>query len=142
MLQELKRNFDQKDGYSQISLIFLNCLGLSLFRHFTWKWFYLTIFEPPSPKKSFSPWKFCSSWKFGLYFAYIFIADWNLLTKFRSFDPICNRNILTSLYLKSETSAHAQLRNYSLVHTIYTFHDMVLVGNLSWGYLSINGVFE
>ena len=34
--------------------------------------------------------------------------------------PSFNRNILTSLYLKSETSAHVQLRNCSFIRTIYT----------------------
>ena len=91
-------------------------------------------------------WKFSNSWKFGLYFVYIFIADWNFLTKFCSSNPsfninilrslFCssnpsfNINILRSLYLKSETSVHAQLRNYSFIHTIYKFHDIVSVGNL------------
>ena len=41
--------------------------------------------------------------------------------------------ILTLLYLKSETSAHVQLRNYSFLHTIWKFHDMVSVWNLHWG---------
>ena len=36
-----------------------------------------------------------------------------------------NRNILKSLYLKSETSAHAQLCNYSFIHTVYKFHGIV-----------------
>ena len=70
-----------------------------------------------------------TSWKFSLYFVYIFIADWNFLTKFCSSDPSFNRNILTPLYLKSETSAHAQLCDYSFIHTIYTFHGMVLAGD-------------
>ena len=51
-------------------------------------------------------------WKFGLYFVYIFIADSNFLTKFYSSDPSFDRNVLTSLYLKPETSAHVQLRKY------------------------------
>ena len=51
-------------------------------------------------------------WKFGLYFVYIFIADWNFLIKFTS-----------------EISAHAQLCHYSFIHSIYKFHDMVLAGN-------------
>ena len=71
-----------------------------------------------------------TSWKLGLYFVYIFIAYWNFLTKFYGSDSSFNRNILTSLYLKYETSAHAQLRNYSIIPTIYNFHDMVSVGNL------------
>ena len=52
-----------------------------------------------------------SSWKFGLYFLYVFIADGNFLTKFCISDPCFNRNILTSLYLKSESYAYAQLAN-------------------------------
>ena len=71
-----------------------------------------------------------SSWEFGLYFLYIFTADWNFLIKFYSSDPGFNRNILTSLYLKPETFAHAQLRNYWFIQTIYKFHDMVSVCNL------------
>ena len=54
-----------------------------------------------------------------------------LFTKFVSSDPSFNRNILTSLYLKSEISAHVQLRDYMFLNTIYRFHDMVLVGNLN-----------
>ena len=54
-----------------------------------------------------------TSWKLGLYFVYIFIADCNCLTNFYSSDPSFNRNILTSLYFKYETSAHAHLRTYS-----------------------------
>ena len=71
-----------------------------------------------------------TSWKFGLYFVCIFIANWNFLTKFWSSDPSFSRNILTSLYVKSETSAHAQLRNCLFIHTIHKFHDKVSVGNL------------
>ena len=41
-----------------------------------------------------------TSRKFGLYFAYIFIANWDFLTKFCSSDPSFKRNILTSLYLR------------------------------------------
>ena len=75
-------------------------------------------------------------------FVYIFIADWNFLTKFGSSDPSLNRNILTSLYLKSEACARAQLRDYLFIHTMYNYHDMMLVGNLHWGYLLINGVYR
>ena len=73
---------------------------------------------------------YSASWKFGLYFVCIFVVDWNFLTKFFSSDSSFNRNILTSLYLKSGTSAHAQLRNYSFIHTVHKFHDMVSVVNL------------
>ena len=66
-------------------------------------------------------------------FSYIFIADYDFFTKFCSSDPRFNRNNLTSLYLKSETCAHMQMRNYSFIHTIYKFHDIMLVGNLHWG---------
>ena len=66
-------------------------------------------------------------WKFGPYFVYIFITDWNFLTKFCSSDPSFNGNILTSLYLKSETFAYAQLCDYSFILTLYRFHGMVLV---------------
>ena len=58
-------------------------------------------------------------------FVHIFIPDWNFLTKFCSSDLSFNRNILKSLYLKSETSAHAQLCNYSFIHTVYKFHGIV-----------------
>ena len=57
------------------------------------------------------------------------IANWNFLTKFYSSDPSFNGNILTSFYLKSETSAHVQLCDYSFIHTIYKFHGMVLAAN-------------
>ena len=50
-------------------------------------------------------------------------------SKFCSSDPSINRNLLTSQYLKSKTSAHAQQLKYSLIHTISKFHDMVSVGN-------------
>ena len=104
--------------------------------------------QPPSPSpiimhKHFRDPPVHSTWlKFGLYFVYIFIADWNFLTKFCSSDPSFNGNILTSLYLKSETSAHAQLCDYSFIHTIYKFHSMMLAGNSHWGYLLINGVYS
>ena len=81
----------------------------------------------------FTSWKFSTSWKFGLYFVYFFIANWNFLTKFCSSDLSVNRNILTLLYLKSEASAHAQLRNYSFLHTVWRFYSMVSIGNLYWG---------
>ena len=77
----------------------------------------------------FTSWKFSTWWKFGLYIVYIFLADWNFLTKFCGSDPSFNGNILTSLYLKSETLAHAQLCNYSFIHTIYKFHGILLAGN-------------
>ena len=79
------------------------------------------------PSVHFTSWKFSTRWKFGLYFVYIFVADWNSLTEFCSSDPSFNGNILTSLYLKSETSAHAQLGDYSFTHTIYKFHSIVLL---------------
>ena len=44
-------------------------------------------------------------------FCLYFTVDWSFLIKFCSSDPSLSRNILTSLYLKSETSAHAQLRS-------------------------------
>ena len=43
------------------------------------------------------------------------------MTKFYSSDPSLNRNILTFMHLKSGTSAHAQLRNYLFIQTIYQF---------------------
>ena len=85
-------------------------------------------------------WKLSTCWKFGLYFVYIFIADWNLLTKFCSLDPSFNGNIFTFLYLKSKTSARARLCDYSFIHTIYKFHGTVLAGNSHWGYLLISEV--
>ena len=65
-------------------------------------------------------------------FVYIFIAHCNFLNKFCSSgsDPSFNRNILTSLDLKYETSVHAQLLNYLFIHAIYKFHEMVSAGNL------------
>ena len=54
-------------------------------------------------------------------FVYIFIPDWIFLTKFRSSDPSFNRNILKSLHLKFETSAHARHFDYRLyiLHTSF-----------------------
>ena len=51
----------------------------------------------------------CRRQDLGLYFVYILVEDWNLLTKLCSSDPNFNRNILTFLYLKSKTSGHAQI---------------------------------
>ena len=93
-----------------------------------------------SPPAHSTSWKFSTWWKLGLHFVFIFTADWKFLTKFCSSDPSCNRNILISLYFKSETSAHGQLRNYSFIRTIYKFHDMVSVGNLHRVYPFIYGV--
>ena len=87
-------------------------------------------------------WKFSTWWKLGLYFLYIFIMDWNFFTKFCSSDSSFNGNILTSLYLKSETSAHVQLCDYSFIHTTYMFHGMVLAGNSHCGYLLMNEVYR
>ena len=87
-------------------------------------------------------WKYSAWKKFSLYFLYIFIADRNFLTNFCSSDPSFNRNILISLYLKSETSALAQLCDYMFIHTIYKFHGMVLTGNLNWASLFINEVYR
>ena len=49
----------------------------------------------------------------------ICIAHYNFLTKFCSSDPSFNRNILTSLYLKSE---HLRMRNYATtrLNILYT----------------------
>ena len=72
-----------------------------------------------------------TSWKFGMYFVYFFIGNWNFLPKFFTYDlSKCQNKYFDILYLKSEISAHAQWRNYSLLHTIWKFHDMVSVGNL------------
>ena len=64
-----------------------------------------------------------------IFVSYIFIADWNFLINFCSSDLSFNGNILRSLYLNSDTSAHAQLCDYSFIHAIYKFHGMVLAGN-------------
>ena len=69
-------------------------------------------------------------------------SGWNFLTKFCSSYPSFNENILISLYLKSDTSTHAQLCDYSFIHTIYKFHSVMLAGNSHWGYLLINGVYS
>ena len=50
-----------------------------------------------------------ASWKYSMYFVYIFRTGWNFLIKFCSSDPSFNRNILRSLYLKFKTSAHAHI---------------------------------
>ena len=39
-------------------------------------------------------WKFSTWWKFGMYFVYIFVVDWNFLTKFCNSDLSFNGNIL------------------------------------------------
>ena len=57
---------------------------------------------PPPPVHS-------TSWKRSLHFLYIFGTDWNFLIKFCSSDPSFNRDILRSLYLKFQTSAHAHI---------------------------------
>ena len=57
---------------------------------------------PPPPVHS-------TSWKSSLHFLYIFGTDWNFLIKFCSSDPSFNRDILRSLYLKFQTSAHAHI---------------------------------
>ena len=85
-------------------------------------------------------WKFSTWWKFGLYglyFVYIFIADWHVLTTFCSSDLSFNGNILRSLYLKFGTSVHAQLCDYSFIHTIckfhvYTYYVQVSRHGVSW----------
>ena len=69
----------------------------------------------------------------GAVFCFYLQKGLEFLTKFWSPDPILNRNILISLNLNSETSGHAQLRDYSFIHTIYKFYDMVSVKNLHWG---------
>ena len=57
----------------------------------------------------FTSWKHSTSWKFGLYFVYIFTTDWNFSIKFCSSDPSFNRNTFRPLYLKFKTFAHAQI---------------------------------
>ena len=70
-------------------------------------------------------------------FFYIFLTDWILLTKICSSDLRFNRNILTSLYLKSETSA----TNYTITR-VYILHKSFTtcfqLENLHWGYLLID----
>ena len=97
-----------------------------LFFFFAQQFLHFKIFHHLDPRAVHS-----TSWKFGLYFVYIFIADRNFLTNFCSSDPSFNRNILTSLYLKSETYVHAWLCDNSFTHTIHKFHDMMSVGNLN-----------
>ena len=57
------------------------------------------------------------------------MTDWNFFNKFSRSDPSFNGNILVSLYLKPETPALAQIRDYTFMHTTYKFHDMVLAAN-------------
>ena len=72
-------------------------------------------------------------------FVNFFIAHCNFLTKFCSLDPSFNRNILTSLYLKSE---HLRMRNYATTR-LYMLHTKVSHG-VSWKrtlrILLINGI--
>ena len=69
------------------------------------------------------------SWKWSLYFVYIFRTGWNSLIKFCSSDHSYSRNILRSLYLKFKTSAHC---NYLLLCIIYKFLDMRWILNSYW----------
>ena len=67
-------------------------------------------------------------WKFSLHFVHIFRKDWNFLTKFGSSDPSYNWTILTLLYLKFETFAHAQI---TIVH-YYVLFTKILFDKWSW----------
>ena len=85
------------------------------------------------------------NWVCNLFISILFIYLFKSLFtfgKFCSSDPSFNGNILISLYLKSETTAHAQLFSYLFIHTIYKFHGMVSAGSSHWGYLLINRVYR
>ena len=77
-----------------------------------------------------------------VFYLYLYSRLELFLTKFCSCRSSFNGNILTFLYLKAEIYVHAQLVDYSFIPTVYKFHDMVLVGNLNWGSLLINGVYR
>ena len=68
------------------------------------------------------------SWKCGLYFVCIFIADCIFLNKLSSSDLSFNRKFLAFQCLKSETSAHVQLRNYFF----YAYDIQVSRHGVSW----------
>ena len=73
-------------------------------------------------------------WKFGLYFVYIFIADWNFLTEFCSFDSGFNRNILTSLYLNLK---HLRICNDAVTRLYKPYTNFT-----TWCQPLINGVYR
>ena len=62
--------------------------------------------------------------------------EYKFLTKFSSFDPSFNRSTLILLYLKSKTSAYAQIAliHYYILLSISFLIDMILILNLHWGY--------
>ena len=81
-------------------------------------------------------WKYSTSWKCSLHFVYVFRTDWNFLTKFCISDPSFSRNILSSLYLKFKTSAHA----YIVITNYYVLFTNFLRWSEFWGYIMENEV--
>ena len=72
-------------------------------------------------------------------FISFFRTDWNFLIKFCNSDPSFNRKILTSLYLKFKTSAHAHIAiTYYFLYLQVLWQDIIL--NLHRGYILINEV--
>ena len=87
----------------------------------------------------FTSWKYFNLWKCSLHFVYIFKTEWNFLIKFCSSDPSFNGNILRSLYLKFQTSAHAHIaiNYYYLLFTNFLTYEFL---KLSLAYILINEV--
>ena len=79
----------------------------------------------------FTWWKFSTLWKFSLHIVYIFKKVWNFLAKFWYSDQVFYSNIFKPLYLKAETSAHAQLA----IPVLY-----ILFSNILTWYLSLENL--
>ena len=83
---------------------------------------------------------YSTSWKYSIYFVYIFRTGWNFLIKSCSSDSSFNRNFLRSLYLKFKTSAHAHIviaYYYALFTNFFTWYEFL---KLSLVYILINEV--
>ena len=97
------------------SLVFRPIFMLLVFLNFSqtvkiWIYFWFSCFRSSHRRcVHFILWKYSTSWKYSLYFVYIFRMCWNFLIKFCSSDPSFDRNILRFLYLKFKTSAHAHI---------------------------------
>ena len=69
-------------------------------------------------------WKYSISWKFNLQFIYILRTDWNFLMEFCGSDLSFNINILSFIFLKFKTSAHAQIA--------ITHYQVLFTNLLTW----------
>ena len=79
-----------------------------------------------------------TSWKFSLYFVFIFRTAWNFLIKFSSSHQNFKRDNLITLYLSTETDHEDQTLHKSLlVTTLFTnflsWHDIeTYIGDTVW----------